>query len=110
MGLRTAVQTREVLRVLLERSQAEHYGLEISKAAGLAPGVLYPILAQLERDGWLESDWEKIDEHVVKRRRRRYYSLTPDGLTGAQRTLAVPLDRLPPQMARPLSPGWAVEL
>jgi hypothetical protein len=36
-------------------------GLEICAAAGLASGTVHPILARLERLGWLESRWEDID-------------------------------------------------
>ena len=91
------LQTVAVLRVLLDDPLGEHYGLEISKAAGLAGGSLYPILARLERDGWVTSDWEEIDEHEAGRRRRRYYRLTPDGAVWAEQTLAATVRQLSPR-------------
>jgi len=103
------VQTQAVLRVLIDSPHAEHYGLEISKAAGLASGSFYPILARLERAGWLASSWEELDEHAAGRRRRRYYSLTPDGLIWARQALAETLDRLTPQPALRLHPNWGFE-
>ncbi len=81
-------QTLQVLAALLDKQYDDHYGLELAKAAGLASGSLYPILARLERCGWLESEWEDIDESKEGRRRRRYYRLTGDGVRHAQEELA----------------------
>jgi DNA-binding PadR family transcriptional regulator len=36
-------------------------------------------MARLEFDGWVTGKWEEIDEATMKRRRRRYYSLTAKG-------------------------------
>ena len=44
-------------------------------AFDLPEGTVYPALHRLERDGLVVSHWE----HAVPRR-RRVYSLTPDGL------------------------------
>jgi DNA-binding PadR family transcriptional regulator len=52
----------------------------LSRAAGLASGTIHPILARLERAGWLESRWEDVDPREQGRPRRRYYQLTPDGV------------------------------
>src|SRR5437016_352774 len=117
MGLKMTLQTQAVLRVLLDHPLQQHYGLEISKAAGLPSGSLYPILAKLERMGWVTSDWEQVDAHEAGRPRRRYYQLTPDGAAVAEDVLADTLKRLSPQrhmkgQARPgrpgptLQPGW----
>jgi PadR family transcriptional regulator, regulatory protein PadR len=114
---RMTLQTQSVLRVLLDHPLQQHYGLEISKAAGLPSGSLYPILAKLERIGWVTSDWEQVDEHEVGRPRRRYYQLTPDGAIRAEELLAATLKQLSPQprsqgQARPdrssplRRPGW----
>lgn len=85
--VRMTMATKALLRVLLEDPQSEHYGLEIGKAAHLPSGTLYPILQRLEDAGWLTSDWERIDESVEGRRRRRYYRLTGLGQTSAERAL-----------------------
>jgi PadR family transcriptional regulator, regulatory protein PadR len=107
MGPQMTVQTQAVLRVLLDDPQGEHYGLEVAKAAGLASGSLYPILARLEQAGWVNSAWEEIDERAAGRRRRRYYSLTPDGTVWAQQALADTLGRLAPQQTMVAKPIWA---
>jgi len=81
-------QTQAVLRALLERPTHEQYGLQISKAAGLATGTIHPILARLEGLGWLDSRWEDIDPAVEGRPRRRYYRLSPSGAEQARLALA----------------------
>ncbi|MEV4759661.1 helix-turn-helix transcriptional regulator [Micromonospora sp. NPDC049559] len=85
---RMTLPTQLVLRTLLERPTHEFYGLEICSAAGLASGTIHPILARLERLGWLRSRWEELDPHEAGRPRRRYYSLTADGAEQARVALA----------------------
>ena len=86
--MRVTLQTLRVLRALLDDPAGEHYGLEISKEAGLPTGSSYPILARMEVSGLVTSAWEDIDEAVAKRRRRRYYRLTSDGLEFARDEVA----------------------
>ncbi len=105
MGLRPTLQTQALLRVLLDDPLGDHYGLEISKAAGLPSGSLYPILARLEREGWVTSDWEKLDAHEAGRPPRRYYRLTPNGAAGAEQAIGTTMQRLSPKSSR--APGMA---
>nr|WP_285485880.1 helix-turn-helix transcriptional regulator [Amycolatopsis taiwanensis] len=56
------------------------YGLEICAAAGLASGTIHPILARLEKAGWLRSRWEDANPADQGRPRRRYYGLDPNQL------------------------------
>ena len=107
MGFRITLQTVAVLRVLLDDPLGEHYGLEISKVAGLPSGSLYPLLARLERDGWVTSDWEEVNEHEAGRRRRRYYRLTADGAIWAEQALAAAVRQLSPKPAPAPRPGLA---
>ena len=107
MGFRMTLQTVAVLRVLLDEPLGQHYGLEIAKAAGLPGGSLYPILARLERDGWVTSDWEQINEHEAGRRCRRYYRLTPDGADWAEQALGATVRRLSPKPTPLPMPGLA---
>ncbi|HEV2424148.1 MAG TPA: PadR family transcriptional regulator [Terriglobia bacterium] len=69
-----------VLSLLEDRPR---HGYDISKLIRVRSGgalqfhvtSLYPLLHRLEKEGWLEARWvEKSHE-----RRRRYYSLTPQG-------------------------------
>ncbi|MGC5660392.1 PadR family transcriptional regulator [Micromonospora sp. WMMD723] len=80
--------TQRVLQVLLDKPAEEKYGLEICEGANLASGTIHPILARLEKVGWLESRWENVDPHRVGRPRRRYYRLSPDGAQQARAALA----------------------
>lgn len=85
---RMTLSTQLVLRALLGRPTHEFYGLELCAAAGLASGTVHPILARLERFGWLQSRWEELDPHEAGRPRRRYYCLTHDGAELARDALA----------------------
>ncbi len=80
--------TQAVLHALLERPSKELYGLEICAKAALPSGTIHPILARLEKIGWLESSWEDIDPRAQGRPRRRYYKLSPDGAERARIALA----------------------
>jgi PadR family transcriptional regulator len=97
--------TQRVLRELLADPTAEKYGLEICKAAELAPGTVHPILYKFEDLGWLKSWFEEIDPSEEGRPRRRFYRLTPDGAEFAREALAR-VDKPRRQEAR-LRPGLA---
>ena len=84
---RMTIPTQLVLRALL-RPGSERYGLEIGEAAGLPSGTIHPILARLERLGWVESRWEDVDPVEAGRPARRYYRLTTDGIELARDGLA----------------------
>ena len=87
-ALRMTLPTQLVLRALLEFPTRERYGLELGQAAGLPSGTIHPILARLERAGWLVSQWEDAEPREQGRPRRRYYRLTPDGAEYARDALA----------------------
>ena len=82
------VETLRVLALLLEEPGKARYGLDLAKDAGLKSGTIYPLLARLERSGWLTSDFEDIDPSVAGRRPRRYYRLTGTGEVAARAQLA----------------------
>jgi transcriptional regulator len=72
----------ELLVLSLLEDQPRH-GYDISKLIQLRSGgalkfhvtSLYPLLHRLEKEGWVAGRWvEKAEQ-----RRRRYYSLTPQG-------------------------------
>ena len=85
---RMTLPTQLVLRALLEEPGAERYGLEIGDTAGLPSGTIHPILARLERLGWVQSRWEDIEPRAAGRPARRYYRLTTDGIELARQGLA----------------------
>jgi DNA-binding PadR family transcriptional regulator len=77
------------LRALLNEPERERYGLDLAMEAGLEPGTIYPILVAFENAGWLRSrEEDDVDPHLEGRPRRRYYRLTPDGLSAAHEFLA----------------------
>lgn len=82
--MQVTLTTLKVLNVFLEDPAAHRYGLEVMKAAGLQSGTLYPLLARLERAGWLTSAKEQVDPQAEGRPARRYYYLTPEGLSQAR--------------------------
>jgi PadR family transcriptional regulator PadR len=56
----------------------KHWGYELSKAAGVRSGVLYPMLSRLLADGLLTDGWE--DPATIQGRPpRRYYEVTDEG-------------------------------
>ena len=74
------LQVQLVLAEMLGEPAEQRYGLDLCEATGLPSGTIYPILARLERIGWVESDWEDPEAHIAEGRpRRRYYLLTREG-------------------------------
>jgi DNA-binding PadR family transcriptional regulator len=82
------IPTQLVLRFLLEEPTEERYGYEIGEHAGLPSGTVHPILARLEGAGWVESRWEDVDAADAGRPPRRYYRLSPEGVSAARDGLA----------------------
>jgi PadR family transcriptional regulator PadR len=83
------LQVQLVLGALLADPAAERYGLQLCADTGLPSGTIYPIMARLERLGWVESSWEAPSRHVAEGRpRRRYYRLSGDGVGHARAALA----------------------
>jgi PadR family transcriptional regulator, regulatory protein PadR len=78
--------TLDVLGVLIGPDD-ELYGLKIAKAVGRPTGSVFPILARLEQLGWVTSEWE-TSEPTARGPRRRFYRLSPNGLTEARAVLA----------------------
>ena len=87
-GPRMTIPTQLVLRALLAEPGREMYGAELGEAAGLHSGTVHPMLARLERAGWVESRWEEIDPRVEGRPARRYYRLSAEGVRSARAALA----------------------
>lgn len=67
-----------VLQVFLDRPDQHIYGLDVWRLVGRGR-TIYGELWQLERDGWVLSDWEPGPEP-----RRRFYWLNPSRPTQEQ--------------------------
>jgi len=94
---RMTLQTQAVLAVLLDHPSADHYGLEISKRAKLPSGTIYPILARLQKAGWVTSSWEELDPQAEGRPARRLYRLTQSGAERARQAQAETVSRIAPR-------------
>jgi len=78
----TSPQTLRVLALLLEAPRDWHYGYGVSQHTGLTSGTLYPILARLTEQGWLERRW--ADSQIAGRPPRHTYRLTSIGARTAR--------------------------
>jgi len=76
--LRKGILELAVMRVLYHE---RHYGYSLvrvlseSGAVSLKEGTVYPILARLDRDGLVRSEWVESDQGPP----RKYYALTSSG-------------------------------
>jgi PadR family transcriptional regulator, regulatory protein PadR len=77
-----------VLRVLVADPAAPHYGYDLMKAAKLPSGTLYPMLARLQQEGLVDSQWEDQRPDAGGRPARKYYRLTAEGARVARLELA----------------------
>lgn len=68
------------------------YGFSVMEQTGLPSGTVYPALRRLERDGLIQSEWEKqaVAEKEL-RPPRKYYKLTSAGA----RAIVAALKRYP---------------
>ncbi len=76
-----------VLRVFLADVSARRYGYDLMKAAKLPSGTLYPMLARLQDEGLVTSEWEP-QRADGGRPPRKYYQLTGEGARIARLELA----------------------
>ena len=94
----TRTLTRALL-VFLEEPRSWRYGYDLMKVAGLSSGTLYPLLARLADDGWLESRWEESE--FPGKPPRQLYRLTATGQVQERQALA----RAQASWLRPLPHG-----
>ena len=93
--------TRTTTRTLLAFREAPgswRYGYDLMKRADLSSGTLYPLLARLAEDGWLESRWEESE--LPGKPPRQLYRLTASGRIQARQAL----ERAQASWLRPLRP------
>ena len=81
-------QTLKVLKPFLEKPTEQIAGITVIRQSGLSSGTAYPIMLRLERQGLLTSKWEDGDPSKLGRPRRRYYTITPRGVTVARQTFS----------------------
>jgi PadR family transcriptional regulator, regulatory protein PadR len=93
-----------VLKVFLEDPNQPRYGFELMKLTGMASGSLYPMLARLERAGWLTRGREDIDPHAAGRPARTHYMITGAAVGAARLQLAALSERYRPPVPARLRP------
>ena len=77
----------KVLNAFAGDPDQQFCGSDLMDALGMASGTLYPILLRLEREGLLNSKWEKADAKDLRRPRRRLYKITGSGMQAARDAL-----------------------
>jgi PadR family transcriptional regulator, regulatory protein PadR len=78
-----------VLRAFLADASAPRYGYDLMKAAKLPSGTLYPMLARLQDQGLVASEWEsRPGDDAGGRPPRKYYRLTAEGVRVARLEIA----------------------
>jgi DNA-binding PadR family transcriptional regulator len=80
----TRTMTRTLL-AFLDAPRSWRYGYDLMKVADLSSGTLYPLLARLTDDGWLESRWQKSE--FPGKPPRQLYRLTATGRIQARDAL-----------------------
>ncbi|MFC9249999.1 PadR family transcriptional regulator [Amycolatopsis thailandensis] len=68
-----------VAAAFLEDPDGRHWGYALSKASGVASGVLYPMLTRFLNEGLVTDGWEDPTTIIERRPPRRYYELTDKG-------------------------------
>ena len=77
--------TTRALLAFLETPRSWRYGYDLMKVADLSSGTLYPLLARLTEDGWLESRWEESE--FPGKPPRQLYRLTASGRVQARNAM-----------------------
>lgn len=77
--------TTRALLAFLDAPTSWRYGYDLMKVADLSSGTLYPLLARLTDEGWLESRWEESE--FAGKPPRQLYRLTATGRLQARHAL-----------------------
>ena len=80
----TRTMTR-ALQAFLEAPRSWRHGYDLMRVAELSSGTLYPLLARLSDDGWLEARWEESE--FPGRPPRQLYRLTATGRADARKAI-----------------------
>jgi PadR family transcriptional regulator, regulatory protein PadR len=99
--VRMTITVAAVLRIFLDDITQPRYGYELMRATGYPSGKLYPVLARLERAGWLTKELEDIDPAAEGRPARRLYRLSAEAVPAAHSELAALSAQLQPPARQP---------
>ena len=81
--MRVTRPLQRLLTTLVSDPSAHWYGYQLMKSANLPSGTLYPMLARLQGQGLVTSQWEPAPAEAG-RPPRRYYQLTGEGVRVAR--------------------------
>jgi len=90
----------EVLLSALREGDDELHGWAVMKAARRTGPTVYGVLDRLQDADWITSRWEQLPPEA-NRPRRRFYRLTPTGITASRALLA---ERRPEALRRVEAP------
>jgi PadR family transcriptional regulator PadR len=94
-----------VVRVFLDDPDTAMYGFDLMQQTRFPSGTIYPILARLERAGWITGEQETAEQASREGRpARRLYRLTADGAVAAHLALAELNTQLQPHPPYPPQP------
>jgi PadR family transcriptional regulator, regulatory protein PadR len=94
-----------VVRVFLDDPAAPVYGFDLMQRTRFPSGTIYPILARLERAGWITGQLEAADDASREGRpARRLYRMTADGAVAGRLALAELTAQLQPGASPVLRP------
>ena len=107
-SVRVTLAVAMVLRAFLDDVNQPRYGYDLMRQLSFPSGKLYPILARLQKAGWLQREHEDIDPSIEGRPPRALYRLSPTGIQVARTELAALTEHLQlptPGHARPRPEG-----
>ena len=86
--LNSEIRRGALVLAVLSQLQSEHYGYSLRKTLAdrglpVEEGTLYPLIRRLEKQALLTSEWREEGK-----RRKRFYSLSPQGRAVYQQLLA----------------------
>lgn len=84
---RITITMLAVLKVLMRDDDPHRHGYAIAREIKKSTATVYPILARLERAGWVTSAWESREDPAEPKdtgAARKYYRLTDLGRSRAE--------------------------
>lgn len=70
----------KVYTIFMESPKEEFSGSDVCKKSGLRSGVVYPLLHELEKKGWLTGEWENTPPENRGRPQKKLYRSTFKGV------------------------------
>lgn len=74
--------TNRIIKIaiaILAAPQEKHYGYTLGNQLNFSTGAIYPLLSEMMKQGWLQSEWEDPEDVNNGRPVRKYYTLTEKG-------------------------------